>query len=379
MADKVVKGYWDCPYCSSREIDGLVDFCPNCGVHKPKDVKYYLKGNVTTNTTYSKSQVPDSDVWSEKELEKAGISKEECDGKHKEWVCDFCGSLNNWADNVCSSCGSQKDESDTLYGGEKKSGEEPAEQQHTASSQDKEQLSVWDKIKSFFVKNRKAAAIVTVIIAVLSVMFFPYKKVVTVKSFAWERNISLEEYRTVQESDWNVPKGGRVYDEKTEIKSYVSVVDHYETVWETKTREVFDHNETSTTYSDNGNGTFTEHTTTTPVYRTETYQESHEEPVYRQDPVYATKYYYDIDKWVDTGNDYPSSGKDHKPYWNEDYKPMADNIRDTDRSETYTVKLDNGKTQKKSYSEWKNMKIGDTKEQTTCLVGIVYSEKDLGK
>lgn len=379
MADKVVKGYWDCPYCSSREIDGLVDFCPNCGVHKPKDVKYYLKGNVTTNTTYSKSQVPDSDVLSEKELEKAGISKEECDGKHKEWVCDFCGSLNNWADNVCSSCGSQKDESDTLYGGEKKSGEEPAEQQHTESSQDKEQLSVWDKIKSFFVKNRKAAAIVTVIIAVLSVMFFPYKKVVTVKSFAWERNISLEEYRTVQESDWNVPEGGRVYDEKTEIKSYVSVVDHYETVWETKTREVFDHNETSTTYSDNGNGTFTEHTTTTPVYRTETYQESHEEPVYRQDPVYATKYYYDIDKWVDTGNDYPSSGKDHKPYWNEDYKPMADNIRDTDRSETYTVKLDNGKTQEKSYSEWKNMKIGDTKEQTICLVGIVYSEKDLGK
>lgn len=379
MADKVVKGYWDCPYCNSREIDGLVDFCPNCGVHKPKDVKYYLNGNVTINTTYSKSQVPDSDVLSEKELEKAGISKEECDGKHKEWVCDFCGSLNNWADNVCSSCGSQKDESDTLYGGEKKSGEEPAEQQHTASSQDKEQLSVWDKIKSFFVKNRKAAAIVTVIIAVLSVMFFPYKKVVTVKSFAWERNISLEEYRTVQESDWNVPEGGRVYDEKTEIKSYVSVVDHYETVWETKTREVFDHNETSTTYSDNGNGTFTEHTTTTPVYRTETYQESHEEPVYRQDPVYATKYYYDIDKWVDTGNDYPSSGKDHKPYWNEDYKPMADNIRDTDRSETYTVKLDNGKTQEKSYSEWKNMKIGDTKEQTTCLVGIVYSEKDLGK
>ena len=379
MADKVVKGYWDCPYCSSREIDGLVDFCPNCGVHKPKDVKYYLKGNVTTNTTYSKSQVPDSDVLSEKELEKAGISKEECDGKHKEWVCDFCGSLNNWADNVCSSCGSQKDESDTLYGGEKKSREEPAEQQHTASSQDKEQLSVWDKIKSFFVKNRKAAAIVTVIIVVLSVMFFPYKKVVTVKSFAWERNISLEEYRTVQESDWNVPEGGRVYDEKTEIKSYVSVVDHYETVWETKTREVFDHNETSTTYSDNGNGTFTEHTTATPVYRTETYQESHEEPVYRQDPVYATKYYYDIDKWVDTGNDYPSSGKDHKPYWNEDYKPMADNIRDTDRSETYTVKLDNGKTQEKSYSQWKNMKIGDTKEQTTCLVGIVYSEKDLGK
>lgn len=75
MADKIVKGYWDCPYCSSREIDGLVDFCPNCGVHKPKDVKYYLKGNVTTNTTYSKARFRIQMFCQKKSLRKPGYQK----------------------------------------------------------------------------------------------------------------------------------------------------------------------------------------------------------------------------------------------------------------------------------------------------------------
>ena len=37
-------------------------------------------------------------------------------------------------------------------------------------------------------------------------------------------------------------------------------------------------------------------------------------PVYRKEPVYATKYYYEIDKWtvVDTAK---SSGNDQNPSW----------------------------------------------------------------
>ena len=78
---------------------------------------------------------------------------------------------------------------------------------------------------------------------------------------------------------------------------------------------MIDHYNTEYSYSDNGNGTFTEHTKQVPVYKTEYYEETHQEPVYRQDPVYATKYYYDIDKWFDSGRDYPSSGTDQNPYW----------------------------------------------------------------
>lgn len=44
MADRIVRGYWDCPYCDSIDIDGLVDNCPNCGRHKPENTRYHLKG-----------------------------------------------------------------------------------------------------------------------------------------------------------------------------------------------------------------------------------------------------------------------------------------------------------------------------------------------
>ena len=46
MADRIVRGYWDCPYCDSTDIDGLVDNCPNCGRHKPENTKYHLKGAI---------------------------------------------------------------------------------------------------------------------------------------------------------------------------------------------------------------------------------------------------------------------------------------------------------------------------------------------
>lgn len=106
MADRIVRGYWDCPYCDSADIDGLVDNCPNCGRHKPENTKYHLKGAIPhENKIYKKSMVGESDVLNTEELQKAGISEEECDGNHKEWVCSYCNSLNNWADDICTSCG----------------------------------------------------------------------------------------------------------------------------------------------------------------------------------------------------------------------------------------------------------------------------------
>ena len=80
MADRIVRGYLDCPYCDSTDIDGLVDNCPNCGRHKPENTKYHLKGAIShENKIYKKSVVEESDVLTTEELQKAGISKEECD------------------------------------------------------------------------------------------------------------------------------------------------------------------------------------------------------------------------------------------------------------------------------------------------------------
>ena len=102
MANRIVKGFWDCPQCGMKGIDGLVDTCPGCGSGKDKSVRYYIK---------TVEEVSDD------ELASAGISKDENDGSHKEWVCAYCGFLNNYADTVCVRCGAGKDEKETEYEG----------------------------------------------------------------------------------------------------------------------------------------------------------------------------------------------------------------------------------------------------------------------
>lgn len=39
---KYIRGYWDCNYCNTKAIDGLIDNCTNCGKQKPSDTKYYM-------------------------------------------------------------------------------------------------------------------------------------------------------------------------------------------------------------------------------------------------------------------------------------------------------------------------------------------------
>ena len=421
MADRIVRGYWDCPYCDSTDIDGLVDNCPNCGRHKPENTKYHLKGAIPhENKIYKKSVVEESDVLNTEELHKAGISEEECDGNHKEWVCSYCNSLNNWADDICTSCGSPRNEATVEYGMQKRENsntdtndfvalsgidEETANdiedkikerkpslanrKSFDSVSEDKEiadetsenpkdksnRLSIFVSIFSFVKDNAIPILLAMLFLLCAGVLFYPHKETVTVTGFEWARNISIEDLRTVQESDWSVPSGGRVYKEQTELKTYVSVIDHYETKTETKSRQVIDHYDTEYSYSDNGNGTFTEHTKQVPVYKTEYYEETHQEPVYRQDPVYATKYYYDIDKWFDSGRDYPSSGTDQNPYWNTDYT-LAEKERDTDRTEKYTVFYDNGKSDDLKLDDWLKRNVGDQYKRTYCLL-FTYKTEEL--
>ena len=89
MANHVIRGYWDCEQCGTKGIDGLADTCPNCGSGKGKHVRYYMK---------------DTEEVSEEELTSAGISKDENDGKHKQWICAYCGFLNKYSATVCGRC-----------------------------------------------------------------------------------------------------------------------------------------------------------------------------------------------------------------------------------------------------------------------------------
>ena len=88
-----------------------------------------------------------------------------------------------------------------------------------------------------------------------------------------------------------------------------------------------------------------------------------EKPVYRKEPVYATKYYYEIDKWtvVDTAK---SSGNDQNPSWPE--PKLKDGQRTGAEEEHYfvtaTYEKKKGKTETGRYemdlSQWKELKKG---------------------
>lgn len=100
-----------------------------------------------------------------------------------------------------------------------------------------------------------------------------------IDSLEWEAIAEIQELIPCNENGWEVPDGAIVYNEQEEIKSYKTV--GYETKY--KTEEYQEHV-----------GYYLP--TWRPKYETRTRTVSYEEPI--KEPVYATKYYYTIDRWV---------------------------------------------------------------------------------
>lgn len=357
--DKIMRGYWDCEYCGTQHIDGLVDVCPNCGKQKSADVRYYVDDTST--------EVSDT------ELNAAGIIREECDGEHPDWVCPYCNQLNNYADDVCVACGGLKSESECNY---QDFNEEPVQEEvkvsgkHAECKEGSEHSS--NKLYRLLVMFMSVLILSTLVFSLI-----PYKEKQTVMGFSWSRTITVENLKTFNESDWYLPSRARLKRTSREFHYYQQVVDHYETKTRQKSRLVQDGYNISYTMRNNGNGTFTQKEHKTPKYKTEYYTETYQAPVYRNRPVYDTKYYYEIDRWV-ADREYPSSGNDKKPYWSATYV-LKKKQRDSSRQEVYYVYYvsDSGKKTKVKarYGEWKNISKGDQYVVTTCRLGIVYDKR----
>lgn len=368
MAERVVRGFWDCPQCGTKGLDGLVDFCPNCGSGKDKHVRYYIKT---------------VEEVSEAELESAGISKEESDGAHKEWVCAYCGNLNNFRSKYCVHCGAAKEEKEQDYGGDTSETVYEKDSQgnfkQTADRKEKRGETYQKKEDVIHEEKRSSGSplrwiLLAAALILAAIVLWPHTSAEAISGFSWKRNVTVEELQTFSESGWTLPEGARKTDAKRELYGYDQVLDHYETVYETRTRQVIDHYETSYTYTDNGNGTFTEHEHKTPVYTTETYEEAVREPVYISVPHYETKYYYDIDRWVAI-QDYTTSGDDHEPYWSSEYQ-LTDKQRDTQRTEVYYTIYNDTDRQRVSFDKWADQEIGDGIYVTRNVLGMEYSRKE---
>ena len=144
-----------------------------------------------------------------------------------------------------------------------------------------------NKLKSIIIISAIIAGVALLIIILVAI--FSNKKVeFEVTQLSWEYIIDIERCTTVEESDWVVPIGGRVLYTRREFH-------HYETYEE----RYYDYDED------------------------EYYYEEYEEPVY------AIKYYYEIERWRHY-REVSTLGTDKNPYWGEyrldDYERVGDLI-----------------------------------------------------
>ena len=345
---KLVMGYWDCPICGTKEIRGDVTNCPSCGRARG-EVKFYMKG-YSEGETREENERADVEYLSEEQAKYVS--------KNPDWYCSFCNSLNSDNAETCSNCGASRADSEANYFEmlQKKQEREAAEyaaQPQIAQAQPK--------------ASRKPLIIIAcVLLAIIGVFVWLNGNKTSgdlkVTALNWVRNINVEENRMFSESGWELPAGAEQTDARNEIHHYDSVLDHYEYVDVQRSRQVVDHYETYYTYSDNGNGTFSEVAHERPVYTTEYYTETVQQPVYVQVPRYQTKYYYNIWRWTPS-RDVTASGDDHNAAWPE--VTLGENEREGQKAEKYTFTAEHQKenkaaeTYRLAESDWLNLNVGD--------------------
>ena len=271
-----VMGYWDCPMCQTKKILGTERNCPNCGMPRGEDVKFYMDG-------------PEVKLTEEQQQKK---------GKGADWMCEYCGGYNSALDTVCVSCGAErsgKDYFEVRKAKEKKQAEKQAEK-----DQEKKELddAIRNKKKEEVKKKRKKKLLIGLFIFLLitaGLMFLGRSKEyqVTLADKYWQSSVDVEKYAEVYESDWTLPDGAELDHKEKEIRTYEQVQHGTTTETYESYEQVGSHEET--TYTDNGDGTFHSSTTTVPDYDYVT--RTREVPNYVSEPVYDTKYYYYIWRW----------------------------------------------------------------------------------
>jgi hypothetical protein len=172
----------------------------------------------------------------------------------------------------------------------------------------------------------------------------------TVQSTSWERSYGIEVLEAQMRNGWSVPYGGRVLGSNWEIRTYNKVYDHTDHLSRRKSKQVptGSHRQSYTCGgSSTSSGSGRIKSTTTTCYRSVTdyttvyYDEPYDVAVYRQVPVYGTKYTYMIDVWMSRPAERMSGvcndPNDCTPLW--PTLVTSPRLRTTGRHEDYRVQL----------------------------------------
>ncbi len=417
----VMEGAWNCSQCETKGIPAKKTACTLCGDPRNPSLdpeeKPYLPDNARV--------VTDAD-----ELERASNGP--------NWNCGYCGHANGATDHVCNECLRPLDHDDTVAGvhtyvsgvaAEGVTLDKPgqldedhinavlagadklqqladgpivmpsrtfdmSELPKNSASHERKVYEATSPVGSITSRLNPTTLIrvgigFVVAMAMIMIGWVTYTQFIraeavglTVTSLSWDRQIEVEEYRTLTMTDWTLPADGRVISQNREIRSYKEVLDHYET----KTRQVPEQVKTGShqekyacgsTMTDKGNGYFETKTTycdrTVDDYATKYHTEYYDSPVYRNDPVYGTKYTYQVDRWV-TDHFVRESGRTN-PVWPEP-DPEGDKQRVGDeRRQTYSVVLTDpeGDRHKRTtnLASWKLLDEGEVVRAKQTRSGII--------
>ena len=181
-----------------------------------------------------------------------------------------------------------------------------------------------------------------------------------IDSLEWRAIAEIEEWKSCDESDWEVPESAIVYKEQEEIKSYKTVG------YETKYR-IEEYQELVGYYRP----------TWRPRYETRTRRVPYKEAI--KEPVYATKYYYKINRWVHLKNVLLASGHD-KNYNYPDYV-CAENERVHNVEYEYWVKFqweESYIAHKVDRDIWESLQVGQELFLEKNQYGLIYVDWERG-
>lgn len=289
----IQEGLWDCPGCEGTNR-GRHLRCQGCGATREEDAKFYLPEG-------EPDILPDNPVYA---VAAGGA----------DWICPYCDTSNRAGNPTCDNCGGGSKEE----GSEREVFEVPPEPKPKEASASPTPAPKDPKEKSSCSGCLiKLAIFHLILFAVVAFFGQTHEAKVEVVGHHWIRTLQPEEYRTLHEGSWSneVPSDARNRRQERKIRSYRQVLVRTETKTRRKTRQVQSGTEQYKCGKINmGNGFFKDKYCSRPKYRTESYTETYQEPIYRDEPVYDTYVNYDVDRWVGLEK-LSREGSDQVPLW----------------------------------------------------------------
>lgn len=362
------EGKWRCARCAQANLGRNLN-CLTCGVKRGDGVEFFLDAEAAA--------ISDANLLSQAS---AGA----------DWICRYCSGSNRASENQCSSCGSGRSDKDRQLIEETRSVNDWTEAAQKAARLNPPPPNLNAPPKSFFSAGRLfkfgllgAGGLVTAFVALFFVFLYigtaTYATEVEVTNLEWTRTVAVEEYKTVAESAWEgeVPSEARVQSQTRAVHHTDKVPDGTRTVPETYTERVSDGSESYVCGRvSKKNGFFEDKYCTRAKYKTVTKTRDRTETVYKDVPVYKTRYSYLIDKWV-TVDEKTTAGTNFNPQWATIQTDKTH--REGKRAETYNLLCkelggDNKLHKMKLTAEdWSKFKAGERLPGKTNFFGDLVS------